>query len=180
VPITRKIVAQDGDENQWLKIDHASRYIVNEESEWQMIFGPNSILSVGSPVVKIGAKFNENSFNDIQIIAYLYDQKNGGVANAGTCEFKLYKVTTPDWSDVPINTLAGSKLENTYFYINPSLSSLGSIDLQGGDTIMVEVTIFRLGVTYKDRAYINHLGIYDNLNRVKREVRFLDVTKKDI
>jgi hypothetical protein len=178
--VTRRLVAQDdNDENQWLKVDHSSRYIVNDMDDWQFIFGPDSVLSNSNQIVKIGAKFNDDTFSNIQITSYLYDQKNASIANAASCSIKVYKVTTPDWTEQLVTTLATSTLPNTYFYANPTITSLG-IDFQGGDTILIESTIVRLGVIYRDRIYFNHIGIYDNVTRLRRDVEFLEVTKKDL
>ena len=63
--------------------------------------------------------------------------------------------------------------------MNPTLSAIGSIDFQGGDSIMIEATINRLSSVYRDRIYVNHLGIYDNVTRLRGDVEFLEVTKKD-
>jgi len=43
--ITRRLVAHDENEdNQWLKVDHSTRFIENHSDEWQFLFGPNSGL----------------------------------------------------------------------------------------------------------------------------------------
>jgi hypothetical protein len=44
---------------------------------------------------------------------------------------------------------------------------------------MIQATIVRLGITYRDRIYVNHLGIFDNVTRLRGDVEFLEVTKKD-
>lgn len=176
----RRLVAQDDNsDNQWLKVDHDSRYIVNSSSDWQFLFGPNSELTNSSQIIKIWSKFNEETFLDIKITAYLYEQFNGTIANAASCQFKIYKIITPDWTESLITTLTGTQLTNNYYYINPTTASLG-LDFQGGDTIMVEATIVRAGVTYRDRVYVNHLGIYDNVFRLRQDVQFLDISKQDI
>lgn len=179
--ITRKLVAQDDqDDNQWLKIDHDSRYIVNDVDDWQFLFGPNSSLSTSTQAIKIAAKFNEDTFNNIQMVAYLYDSKNMSVASSANCVFKIYKISGPDWTETFLNSINGTLLSNNYFYANPLLSSLPAIDFVGGESIMVEVSVVRLGIVYRDRAYFNHLGIYDNVTRLRQDVEFLDVTKKDL
>lgn len=178
--IERKLVAQDdNDENQWLKVDHSSRYISNDMDDWQYLFGPNSTLSSSNQIIKITARFDDVTFNNLKVIAYLYDQQNSSIANAANCEFKFYRIVTPDWSESLVTTLSGTKLITNYFYLNPLLSVLSPIDFFGGDTLMIEATIIRLGVTYRDRVYINHLGIYDNVSRLRQDVEFLDVTKLD-
>lgn len=179
--IIRRLVAQDdNDDNQWLKVDHDTRYIVNDADDWQFLFGPASELSNSTQIIKITARFDDSTFNNLKVIAYLYDAQNASVGNAGSCSFKFYKVNTPDWTETLINTSSGTQLANNYFYLNPTLSTFPSMNFQGGDTLMIEATIVRLGVTYRDRVYINHLGIYDNVTRLRQDVDFLSITKKDM
>lgn len=181
MPITRTLVAQDeSDMNQWLKVDHSSRFIQNNCEEWQFLFGIDSSLSSSSQVLKISAKFDDSTFDNLKVIAYLYDQANANIANAATCEFKFYRVTIPDWTEVLINTSNGTQISNNYFYLNPTLATLAPIDFDGGEMMLIEATVVRLGVTYRDRVYVNHLGIYDTTTRLKRKVQFLDITKQDI
>lgn len=177
--ISRKLVASDDSLNQWLKVDHSSRYIQNTSPEWQFIFGPDSSLSTSKQLLKIAARFNDNTFNNIQLTSYLYNPDSGSISNASGCQFTITKVIQPDWSEQLITTLNGTQLTNNYFYINPTLSSL-SLDFLGGDTLMIEAVITRLGITYRDRIYVNHLGIYDNVTRLRQDVEFLEVTKKDL
>lgn len=181
MPITRKLVAQDDqDDNQWLKVDHDSRYIVNDVDDWQFLFGPNSSPSTSTLAIKISAKFNEDTFNNIQMIAYLYDSKNMSVASSADCVFKIYKISAPDWTESLVDSINGNLLPNNYFYANPMLSVLPTINFTGGESIMIEVSVLRLGTVYRDRAYFNHLGIYDNVTRLRQDVEFLDITKKDL
>lgn len=178
--IIRKLIAQDdNDDNQWLKVDHDSRYIENDMDDWQYLFGPNSALSTSNFSLKIAAKFDDDTFNNIKVTGYLYDNTNASIGNVAGIEFKIYKVVLPDWSEILITNINGSQMSNNYFYINPTIVSLAPIDFFGGDTIMIEATAIRLGVTYRDRIYVNHLGIYDNVNRLRGDVEFLDLTKVD-
>lgn len=176
----RRLVAQDdNDDNQWLKVDHPSRYIVNDMDDWQFLFGPNSELTNSAQIIKIAARFDDTTFDKIKVTAYLYDTQNASIANAANCSFKIYKVNTPDWTETLITTLSGSQLPNSYYYINPTISSLTGVNLDGGDTLMFEATIVRSGTTYRDRVYVNHMGIYDSFIRLKHQVQFLDLTKQD-
>lgn len=177
--IPRRLVAQDQQyENQWLKVDHNSKYIVNESPEWQFLFGPDSTLSTSVLTVKLAAKFDATTFNNINLTAYLYDATKASPATAATCVFKVYKVVDPQWSEVELFTSSGTLLTNSHFYANPVLSTFG-LDFQGGDTLMVEATLTRLGITYRDRVYVNHLGVYDSVVRLKQDVEWLDISKLD-
>jgi hypothetical protein len=180
MPVIRKLVAHDNtQDSQWLKVDHSSRYIENHSEEWQFLFGPDSSLSNSSQVVKLAAKFNEDTFDNIQIAAYLYDPKTNSIANATSCQFDIYSVSPPNWTETFLSSVSGTQLPNSYYYANPTLASLGSLDFFGGDTLMIQATIVRLGITYRERIYVNHLGIFDNVSRLRGDVEFLEVTKKD-
>lgn len=177
--ITRILVAHDeNDDNQWLKVDHSSRYIENDGEEWQFLFGPNSSLDTSTLIPKIHAKFNTDTLDNIQLTGYLYDAKNAGVGNAASCSFKIYKIESPDWTETLITTISGTKLSNNYYYTNPTTNSLG-LDFIGSDTIMIEATLTRLSETYRDRVYINHLGVYGSIVRLKQDVEWLDISKLD-
>lgn len=179
--IIRRLVAQDdNDDNQWIKVDHDSRYIVNDMDDWQFLFGPNSALTNSGQIVKIAARFNDNTFDNIQMVAYLYDPKNATISNGANCVFKIYKINAPDWTETLVATINGTQLTSNYFYANPLLSAIATVDFFGGDSIMIEASIVRLNITYRDRIYLNHLGIYDNVTRLRQDVEFLDITKKDL
>lgn len=181
MPIIRKLIAHhENEDNLWLKVDHASYFIENDSNDWQFLFGPNSLLSNSNQILKIGAEFNANTLDSIRLIAYLYDPNNGSIDNAATCTFNIFKVNTPNWSDDLITTLSGTQLSNNYFFLNVPTSSLPTVDFFGGDTVLIEVIVTRLGTTYRDRMYLNHFGIFDNVTRLRQEVQFLDISKQDI
>lgn len=181
--IIRKWVAQhDSEENQWLKIDHASRYIVNHVPEWQPIFNVNSTLTNSSQVIKIAAQLDTNTLDKIRIMGYLYNPINGTVDNAASIIFNVYRVadiTTPKWDDQLITTLTGDLQSNSYYFKDINMTSLTGTSLDGDTTLMIEGVATRLGVTYRDRIYVNHLGVYSSVVRLRQDVEFLDVVKQD-
>lgn len=177
--ITRKLVAQNQDECQVLKMDSIKRYIVNDGHDWQILLGPNSELTVSSQVVKLSAQFNKDDLNSVRIAAYLYNPITGATDNSASCTFSIYKVVNPNWSDIYLTTVSGSQLPNQYWYYNLPLSSIPSVELDGSDSIMIEAVITRLSQTYRDRIYINHLGVYDSIVRLKQDIEYLDITKQD-
>lgn len=180
MPIVRKLVAHNNNKDaQWLKVDHNSKFIQNDCKKWQFLFGPNSVLNKGQRVIKIAAEFDKINLNSIYFTAYLYDPVGPGVDSAGSCDFKFYKITNPNWSETLIYSTPGTMLSNSHFYVNVPLNLLPTVDFEGGDVFMVEATIIRLGKTYRDRVYVNHLGVYDSIIRLRNEVEFLDVTKLD-
>lgn len=182
--VIRKWVAQDNSqENQWLKIDHSSRYIVNHSPEWQPIFNAGSTLDNSSQVLKLAAQLDTTTLDKIRIVGYLYNPVNGTIDNAASIIFNVYKVadiTSPKWDDQLITTLTGDLQTNSYYFKDISVNSLTGTNLDGDTTLMIEGVAIRLGVTYRDRIYVNHLGIYENVVRLRQDVEFLDITKKDL
>lgn len=181
--IERKWVAQDdSEENQWLKIDHDSRYIINHSPEWQPIFNVASTLSNSSQVIKLAAQLDTNTLDKIRIIGYLYNPGQGSIDSAASVTFRVFRVTditTPKWNDELITTLTADLQTNSYYFKDISISSLTGTSLDGDTTLMIEGIAVRLGVTYRDRIYVNHLGVYDSIIRLKKDVEFLDITKQD-
>ena len=183
MPVTRKLLAQDNnEENQWLKVDHDSRYIVNVSPEWQFLFGPNSALSTSSRVIKIAAQLDTNTLDKIRMVAYLYNAANASADSAASATFSIYRVediTSPKWNEVFISSLSGVEQTNNYYFADIDISSLTGTSMDGDTTLMIEGVATRSGVTYRDRIYVNHLGVYESVVRLRNAVDFLDITKLD-
>lgn len=181
--VPRKLVAHSSNEDMiWLKVDHTSRFIQNYSEEWQFLFGIDSVLSNSTQVLKIAAQLDTNTLDKIRVIGYLYNPVNGTIDNAASVQFKIYKVTditTPKWDDQLLTTVTGTVQYNNYHFVDILISSLSGVNLDGDTSLMIEATAERLGVTYKDRIYVNHLGVYDSIIRLRQDVEFLDITKLD-
>ena len=176
--IKRLLTSHDG-RDQILKLDSNKRYIVNTSPEWQMLLGSLSELTNSRQVLKIAAEFNVASFEGIRLVAYLFNPSTGGVDSSASCTFDVYVVRSPNWQDIFVASFVGADTSNSYYFSDVPSSSIPSINLFGGDTVMVEAVITRLNQTYRDRVYINHLGIYDNAFRMRQDIEFLDLTKLD-
>ena len=180
MPIIRKLVAPDcNEENQWLKVDSSKRYIVNDTNDWQFLFGPGSSFTTSTQIAKIAAEFDTTTFNNIRLAAYLYNPASGTVSNSASCTFNIYRVTTPAWTDTLITSVAGVQQYNNYYYKSLTLADLSPSILDGDTTLMIEVVITRLTETYRDRIYVNHLGVYGSIVQLRQAVDFLDITKLD-
>lgn len=179
MPITRKFVAQNQEECQILRMDSADVFVVNHCEEWQFLFGPGSALSTSNLQIKIAGQFNTDTLNGIKLVAYLYEDQNGTVNSLATCTFHVYKIVSPQWQDQFIASFNGSVLPNSYMYKELTEVDLGGLGLDGETTLMIEAVGTRLGKVYRNRIYLNHLGIYDNILRLRQDVEFLEVTKLD-
>lgn len=179
MPVSRLLVAQDQEQNQILNADNRKRYVVNHVSEWQLLFGPNSALSNSEKLLKLAAEFDTDDFSSVRLVAYLFNTVGGTVDSAGTCTFSISRVTTPVWTDTLIHTVVGVVQFNSYWFVDVDLTSISSANLDGDTTLMIEAVMTRLGETYRDRIYVNHLGVYDSIIRLRNDVDFLDITKLD-
>lgn len=175
-----KFIAQDNEDAQPLLIKSNKRFVVNDTNDWQFLFGPNSAFTETGKLLKVAAEFNKNTFDSIRFAAYLYNSSFGTISSIGTCQFNVYLINTPTWTEQFVGSFAGSQIFNSYFFLEVPTASLTPIDFFGGDTIMVEAVAVRLGVTYRERIYVNHLGIYLNAFQIRQDVDFLNLTKQDV
>jgi hypothetical protein len=172
------LIAQDSEEASVLRVDYSKRFIQNASTEWQFLFNSNSFLTPNVLILKNAGQFNTANFNQIKLAAYLYNSSNGTISAASSCTFSVYGVSVTSWTETLLGTFTGTILPNNYYISNINLSSL-NINLDGEGSIMVECVLTRLSETFRDRIYLNHLGIYDSVVRLRKDVDFLDLTKMD-
>lgn len=180
---TVKLLTMDNNEDcQILKTDSSQRYIVNDSDDWQFLFNNNSALANSNQILKLSAELNTNNLNSIRFIGYLYNQTTGTVDSSGSVTFKIYRIEnilSPQWNEVLLTTINGSLMSNNYFFGSELINNLTGANLDGETTLMIEGTATRLNRTYRDRLYVNHLGVYDSIIRLRSDVDFLDITKLD-
>lgn len=128
--------------------------------------------------VKLGMEFDDEDFDGVRLVAYLM-KNNTTVVVPTSCVFTLYEVSQPNWVETSIFTGSGVLQGNNYFFLDVPSSSLTGSELDGGPTLLLEACIVRLGKTYKNRVYVNQLGIYDSFTRLRRRVRVVETEKKD-
>jgi hypothetical protein len=97
-----------------------------------------------------------------------------------SCTFKIYSIDVTDtWEETLLVTLSGNPINGNRFSASTSETSLAPTSLTGELSYKMEVEITRLGKTYSEEFYFNHIGIYDSFVRLKGDVDFLDITKLD-
>ena len=171
-----KIRVQTHDEDaQMLKMGVNSQFILqDDQDDAQLIF------KLGDPVsynVIIGGEYDTSDFNGIRLTAYMM-QNLSTVLTATSCTFSIYKVNQPGWTESLLYSTSGTVQGNNYFFADITDSNL-TVTPDGDPTFLVEASIVRQGTTYKNRVYLNQLGIYGSLFKVKQDVEFLAITKKD-
>lgn len=180
MPIVRKLISQPG--IQALRVDHPTRFIENCSPYWQFLFNPNSELNNSLQVLKLAAQLDTSTLDKIRIAGYLYRPATGSIDSAANIDFRVYRVrdaTIPKWDDLYLSTISGTLQSNGYYYADVLISSISGANLDGETTLMIEGVAVRSGTTYRDRIYVNHLGVYDSVVRLRQDVEFLDITKVD-
>ncbi len=123
------------------------------------------------------AKFETQNFNGIQLITYL--ERNGEKLSVGNCVFQIYSISTDtNWSETLLTTISGTA-NNGRLIASVPQSSLNPTELDGEITLAIKCTLNRQGKTFTKKIYLNHLGVYDSIFRLRQDVEFLDITKVD-
>lgn len=179
MPATKKLLSQNNEDSQILRVNSLKRFIVVKSNDWQLLF--NSRSSLGSPDLRVrgAAEFDSESFTKIRMTAYLFDQVTNSVSLGSSCLFKLYKVIQPQWQEIFITNLNGSIINSNSYFFAEIDTNLIDVDLLGETTFMVSATVQRLDKSYTNRFYLNHAGIYANCFKLKQDINYLDLIKMD-
>jgi hypothetical protein len=180
MPVTKTLLAPNKC-RKWgvVILDARPPFYVNQNRKWQILLGPDSAFTASVLSLKVAAEFNTVDFANIRLTGYLYSPAAGTISSMGSCVFNIYKVTTPNWTEQLITSVAGTDTPNSYFFAEIPTSVFIPSEMDGGPTLMVEAVSTRLGDTYRERVYVNHLGVYDSIVRLRQDVDYLDITKQD-
>jgi hypothetical protein len=125
------------------------------------------------------AKFDAENFDGIQVVAGLL--KNKSIRSAASCTFKVYSISVDDnWTETLLSTQSGIAMGDGRFKAMFSEVNLAPSEQTGEVSFKLEVEMNRLGQTYNETYFFNHLGIYGSFIRLSQEVDFLSITKKDL
>lgn len=100
--------------------------------------------------------------------------------NAESCTFKIYKVSndaTP-WNDTLIKN-GSISINSNKLFLTTLTSSEAGVDISGDVTFKIKAKIIKNNIPYYVSEYFNHLGITDTVQRIKKKVSFLEITKRD-
>jgi hypothetical protein len=179
---TRRIRATVNNKyTQPLKLKTGRKLVVTPAADYNSIVFTKKHKAFDAKTIKakVWAKFNGINFDGIHMVAGLYAE-NERRLNSASCSFNVYYVdANQNWNQTLVYTGSAS-LVGSRWVLPATQANLGSLtELDGERTLMIEATITRLGKEYKSAVYVNHLGIFDSLFRLKEEVEFLSITKKD-
>lgn len=124
------------------------------------------------------AKYDVDNFDGFYITGFL-SYKNE-IVSSGNFNFNVYLISTDNnWTETLIVSKSNVKLSDGKNVAHIDLIDLGSIQLDGDFTIAIECEIPRQNQKFYKKIYVNHLGIYENVFRLRQDVEFLDITKVD-
>lgn len=164
---------------QPLKLRISDRLVVAPNADYNSILLRNTHRrkDKSNIKVKLHCKFDTENFDGIQLRAFLSDD-NINPISSGSCVFRVYKISNDDlWTETLDETISGV-LSGSKFTAQVPQSNL-TIDLDGELTFSIEATLTRLGKEYKEKIWVNHLGVYDSIVRLRNKINFLSITKKD-
>jgi hypothetical protein len=165
---------------QPLKIRMANKIVLTLGADY------NSILftkrhkgyDLQNPNIVLTAKFNSTAFEGVNILAFM-ENADGYIYSIGSCVFKIYSVN-PQTNWVPILLYTATATQNQKRWLTTlTQANIGSTELNGDNSFLIEATLAKWGRTFKKRVYLNHLGIFDNLTRLKQQSDLLLISKLD-
>lgn len=126
---------------------------------------------------RLWVKFDSDTFDGIHILGFLADRENE--ISSTNCNFVINSVSNDGvWAESLVASGAGIP-NGTRFTLSVPSSSFGSLSLDSETTLSVTMTIERQGLQYKKKIFVNHLGVYESVFKLRQDVEFLDITKVD-
>jgi hypothetical protein len=123
----------------------------------------------------LAAKFNTVDFDGIHIVAELSRESQALQIGSGT--FDIYSISLDGtWTETFLSTVSGSVAGSR---ITAAVPQSALPELDGEVTLAVKCSVQRQSDTYTNKIYVNHLGTYDSIVRLRQDVEFLDITKVD-
>jgi hypothetical protein len=128
--------------------------------------------------IRSWAKFNQNTFNGVQLIAGLYLKATPKIC--ATCTFKIHLIAADDnWTETLITIVSGVLIGQNKFKAVLPETIFSPLEIAGQNTFKIEVILTRYDDQYHDFFYINDLGLNDEVNAIKNKITFLELTKLD-
>lgn len=177
---TRRVRSILNDEDvQVLKLGAPNNLVQNlDEEDHQILFS----LARKPPVYNahVWAKFDSTDFNGIHLMGYIIKNEKE-LIHAANCAFRVYDVVlTNTWTETLLYSTTGVQQADGRFIADITQANLGITDwIDGERTFAIEIELSRFKKKFKKKVYVNHLGVYDSIIRLRQEVEYLFLTKLD-
>jgi hypothetical protein len=126
---------------------------------------------------RIFAKFNSQNLNGFQIICGL-EKKNIPISSV-VQSLKVYRIADGSWAETLIGSLTPTLAASGYYEAFADNAFLGSNELSGAETYLIEVVFVRRETTFNAKVYFNHLGCFENIRQLRSQAEFLQISKLD-
>lgn len=126
--------------------------------------------------LELTAKFNSSAMQGLVAECSLWS--NYRKASVAVTEMKVYRVSNLNFSKTLINTFTPS-LSGQDWVLTLTQLQLGSNELSGAETYYIESKGTRRAREFKAHVYVNHLGAWDSINRLRQALEYAQITKLD-
>jgi len=126
--------------------------------------------------LRLHAKFRSDLLNGFSVEACLMSGNNQ--ASSHISNINVYKVDDNTFDKTFLMSVSPF-LDGQSWVSDIDQSSLTLNELSGKETYYIEATAFRRNKKFNANAYFNHLGCFDSLVRLRRQIEFIQITKAD-
>ena len=126
--------------------------------------------------LKTHAKFNSSAMNGLSVEVRLMSSYRQ--ASVAVTAVTLYRVDNANFSKTVIGTYTPTA-SGLSWVLNLTQSQLGVNELSGAETYHLEVAATRRRKAFRSSCYVNHLGCFDSINRLRQQVEYNTLTKLD-
>lgn len=140
----------------------------------------NTKLVSNIPFVQnLWAKFATDNFEGIDCLYTL--EKSDKILSTSDITFTIYSVdSSQSWQKTPLSSKLGTRLVDGTMVCRFTPSEIGSlIDVDGELTFAISIYTSRLKRNFNKLIYVNHLGVYDSIIRLKNKINYLEISKLD-
>lgn len=166
---------------QTLKLRTGRKLVITPNNDYNSIMFTTQHRAVSPKEYQLNlwAKFAQDSFDGIHIKSFI--EKDSEVFQSTNYTFDIYTVDKDsNWAETLVATKSGVPLGDGSFKCHVTSSEFPStVDLDGEITLAIRSTCFRMGRKYTKKIFINHMGVYDSIVRLRQDIEFLDITKLD-
>lgn len=179
---TRRIkVTTNNKYTQTLKLKTGRKLVLTPNNDYNSVLftSRHRATSPKEYQVNLWAKFAQDDFDGIHIRAFI--EKDSEIFQSANYTFDVYTVSRDsNWAETFVITKPGVILADGSYKCQVVTSEFPStVDIDGELTLAIKVNCSRIGRKYTKKIFINHLGVYDSIVRLKQDVEFLDITKLD-
>lgn len=126
--------------------------------------------------VMLHAKFNSSAMEGIQFFAEL--RRGDNVLQSNLDHFVLSSVNTANWSETFVANIIPNSVNGVHTGVIDQATLLTN-ELSGKQVYAISVELSRKRLKFRKKIYVNHLGCFDSIVRLRHSVEHLEIEKVD-